>query len=302
MALFVRGTGSAVAVLLQSRRFPVLDLRLTFRYTRAAMEPLSDRRSPGSVSAMTAGSNPLDSFHVVLVESGESLNVGAVARAMMNLGFRHLHLVAPRRYDPGRAEVTARSAKPLLESLVIHQRFEAAVSEMEEVVGFALRKGESRSHFVTLPQWALDLPARPLRTTALLFGPEDDDLRQEHLEKCRWVVRIPSAQPFPSFNLAQSVLLALYEIAGVLPGAPAAAPLLPAEEVPTGNEYYHLDRLLDAVMAESGFVRPGTPEPVPGVVRNLFRRLPMSRHEMRILLALFGRLRSTLLRRREHGE
>ncbi len=30
-------------------------------------------------------------FHVVLVEPGNSANVGAVARAMANLGFAHLH-------------------------------------------------------------------------------------------------------------------------------------------------------------------------------------------------------------------
>ena len=250
---------------------------------------------------MTTSSNPLDSFHVVLVEPGDSLNVGSVARAMMNLGFQHLHLVAPRRFDRERAQVTARSAKPLLGSAVIHQRLEEAVSEMQEVVGFALPKGQSPSPVVTLPQWAGDLPARPVGRTALVFGPEEDDLRREHLAQCRCVIRIPSTQAFPSFNLAQSVLLALYEIARALPGTPAEAPV-PAEEMPTWNEYYQLDRLLDAVMIESGFVRPGTPGPVPGIVRNLFRRLPLSRHEARILLALFGRLEGTLRRRGEPGE
>jgi TrmH family RNA methyltransferase len=250
---------------------------------------------------MTTTSSPFDRFHVVLVEPAESRNVGSVARAMRNLGFRHLHLVTPRRYDPARARVTAcSSAQPLLDSLVIHERFEEALFGMEEVVGFALRAGES-SHFVTLPDWATELPARQQRTTALIFGPEDNGLRNEHLEQCRWVVRIPSASEFPSFNLAQSVLLALYEITKAFPtpgsGAPPARSATPDEDAPTWNAYYQLDRLLDSVMSQSGFVRPGTPAPVPGVVRNLFRRLPLSGHEMRLLLALFGRLNRTLLLR-----
>jgi len=251
---------------------------------------------------MTSSKNPVDRFRVVLVEPAESLNVGSVARAMRNLGFPHLHLVAPRRYDPARARITACSAaQPLLDALVIHQRFEEALSGMEEVVGFALREGENPSHFVALPAWVPDLPAREKRTTALVFGPEDNGLRDEHLEQCRWVVRIPSAPEFPSFNLAQSVLLVLYEITKAFP---LSAPALPttADAAPTWNAYYQLDRLLDSVMSESGFVRSGTPAPVPGVVRNLFRRLPLNEHEMRILLGLFGRLNTTLLRRRNHEE
>ena len=258
----------------------------------------------------SSADDPFDRFHVVLVEPGESLNVGSVARAMMNLGFRHLHLVAPRGYDRTRAGITARSAEPLLDSLTIHERLEDALSGMQEVVGLALPEGRHRLHHATLREWAPGLPAREGRVTALVFGPEDHGLRQEHLEQCRWVIRIPSAQEFPSFNLAQSVLLVLYEIATMFPAAPTAPPPAPgsppppspAVDAPTWNDFHQLDRLLDAVMAESGFVRPGSPEPVPGVVRNLFRRLSLDRREMGILLALFSRLRTTLARRRDREE
>jgi hypothetical protein len=37
-------------------------------------------------------------------------------------------------------------------------------------------------------------------------------------------------------------------------------------------------------------MRVGTPEPVPGLVRNLFRRIDLDKREMGILLGLFGRL------------
>ena len=252
--------------------------------------------------------SPFDRFHVVLVKPAESLNVGSVVRAMRNLGFPHLHLVAPRGYDPARARITARFAgQPLLDALVIHERFEDALSGMQEVVGFALRDGENPPHFVTLPAWAGGLPAREERTTALVFGPEDNGLRNEHLEQCRWVVRIPSAPEFSSFNLAQSVLLVLYEITRALPIRAAPPGVLPptpdvGDDAPSWNEYFQLDRLVDSVMRESGFLRPGKSAPAPAVIRNLFRRLPLSGHEMRILLALFGRLNRTLLLRRRQPD
>lgn len=226
---------------------------------------------------------------------------------MQNLGFRHLHLVAPRGYDRERANVTARgAAEPLLDAATIHDDLDHALCSMQEVVGFALPEGDPPPpNLVFLPPWARDLPVRSeKRTTALVFGREDNGLSHEHLEQCRWIVRIPSTPAFPSFNLAQSVLLALYEIAQAFGGsvsAPAASAA--PRDAPTWNEFFQLDRLLDSVMAQSGFVRPGTPEPVPGTVRNLFRRLPLDRREMSILLALFSRLDRTLLRRPEqHGE
>ncbi len=249
----------------------------------------------------TSRNNPADRFHVVLVEPAESLNVGSVVRAMRNLGFPHLHLVAPHRYDPARARITACSAgQPLLDSLVIHEHFEDALAGMEEVFGFALRENENPAHFVTLPAWARDLPTRESRATALVFGPEDNGLRNEHLEQCRRVIRIPSTAEFSSFNLAQSALLVLYEITKAFPIS-SSAPALPAtagDAGPTWNDYYQLDRLLDSVMAESGFVRRDKAAPAPAVIRNLFRRLPLDGREMRLLMSLFGRINTTLLRHR----
>jgi tRNA C32,U32 (ribose-2'-O)-methylase TrmJ len=95
----------------------------------------------------------------------------------------------------------------------------------------------------------------------------------------------------------------LYEITRSVPihAAPGVLPPTPdaGDDVPSWNEYFQLDRLVDSVMRESGFLRPGKSAPAPAVIRNLFRRLPLSGHEMRILLALFGRLDRTLLRRRQ---
>jgi TrmH family RNA methyltransferase len=261
-----------------------------------------------------------DSFHVILVEPADSLNVGAVARAMMNLGFRNLHLVAPRNYDRPHARVTARRADPLLESMVFHDTFEQAIAGMDEVVALALRSGEQPAHFVTLPRWTDALPERlgsspeAARKIALVFGPENSGLRNEHLDQCRWVIRIPSSEEFSAFNLAQSVLLVLYDITRVLsvetpPESRAAASPENRRSArkspsirPTWNDYFQLDRHLDGVMTETGFVREGSPQPVPALLKNLFRRLELTPQEMGILLAFFARVHTMLRRNRDPGK
>jgi rRNA methylase len=244
----------------------------------------------------------LDRFHVVLVEPENSLNIGAVARAMMNLGFRHLHLVAPPQYDRERADVTARNARVLLDAMTIHETFEEALAGMEEVVGLSLRGGKDPAHFVTLPEWSRALPTRPaLPKTALVFGTEDNGLRQDHLDHCRWIIRIPSTDAFDSFNLAQSVLLVLYEITKALPDAAAPLPALSTAERATGNDFAQLDRHLDAIMREIGFARADSPPRVPGLLKNLFRRMDLSPQEMGVLLAFVARVNKTLQRRRGSG-
>ena len=234
--------------------------------------------------------SPVDRFVVVLVEPGDSRNVGAVARAMQNLGFSRLRLVAPKGYDREQAGVTARNASTILDALEIFDDFDAAIAGANEVVGLALREGRNPAHYVRLPDWASGLPERPALSTALVFGPESDDLRREHLEKCRWIVRIPSSAEYPSFNLAQSVLLTLYEITRTL----SAELLSPNFDAPTQNDYAQLMRLVDSVMAQCGFVRPGTPAASTETVHSLLRRLDADRRELGILTALFSRLEKGL--------
>lgn len=240
-----------------------------------------------------------DNFHVVLVEPEESLNIGAVARAMKNLGFSQLELVAPRDYRPERAAITARWATDdILASARVHATLEAALSPMQEVVGFSGREGKDRYNLM-LPDWAASLESKPPVRTALVFGPEDTGLRHDHVEHCRWLVRIPSTAEYPSFNLAQAVLLALFEITRKNWDVPAKEP---SEHAPDWNQFYQLDRIVDKVLSDSGFYREGTPEPIPGLVKNLFRRIQPDKREIGVLLALFARIDRELLHRKQADE
>lgn len=239
-------------------------------------------------------------FHVVLVETEESLNIGSVARAMKNLGFSNLHLVAPREYKPERASITARWATDdILANLKIHDSLESCLTGMQDVVGFSGREGKDRFNLF-LPDWMAQVRAKPLVQTALVFGPEDTGLTSEHIEHCRWLVRIPSTVAYPSFNLAQAVLLALFEITRQQWEHPSVEP---SPHAPDWNQFYQLDRLVEKVLVDSGFFREGTPEPIPGLVKNLFRRTQPDKREMGVLLALFARIdRELTFRRSRTGD
>jgi tRNA/rRNA methyltransferase len=235
----------------------------------------------------------LENFHIVLVEPGESLNVGSVARAMDNLGFVNLHLVNPKNFCVERAGITACWAKERLDCLHLHDDLESALSNMQDVIGFSSRSGKwLQSH--PLPQWASGLTATRLCRTALVFGPEDNGLSKECLEQCRLAVSIPSRARNPSYNLAQAVLLALAEIGRHL------GSFGPASQgdvcISSWSAFEQVDQLLTNISCMSGFTRPGTPPHIPGVLRSLFRRIQPSEAEMAVLLGFLGRAERSLAR------
>jgi TrmH family RNA methyltransferase len=214
---------------------------------------------------------------------------------MSNLGFSHLHLVKPQSFDRARAKITACWGDFLLDTVVVHDSMEEALSPMQEVVGFSGQHGKHRPQHVYLHEWERTWAKNPAVTTALVFGPEDTGLTQEHLAHCRWTVRIPSTVKNPSFNLAQAVLLVLFELKrSELHG-------LTTESVPLGeqapmNFFYQLDRIVGEVLERCEFYREGTPGPIPDLVKNMLRRIAPDQREMGVLQALFGRLNSALKR------
>jgi tRNA/rRNA methyltransferase len=194
--------------------------------------------------------------------------------------------------------MTACWADDILDSMRIHPSLEEALTDFESVIAFSGREGKNRGAPLDLISWGDSLLNTPAVRTALVFGPEDNGLRQEHIELARLVLRIPSSAECPSFNLAQAVILALFEIARREPPQAGGS----TERVAAAwNDYFQLDRLLERVMTLSGFLRVGTPEPVPGLVKNLFRRIDLDKREMGILLGLFGRLDRLLTRRGGSG-
>lgn len=244
------------------------------------------------VARAAAAASPLDRIHVVLVEPGDSRNVGSVARAMLNLGYRHLHLVAPPRYRVEDAVTTACWAEDLLHGARIHATLEDALAPMQHVVGFSARHGRQRPRHVALHAWTRTLAAQPPVETALLFGPEDTGLRQEHLSHCRWLVRIPSRAENPAFNLSQAALLALYEVSAAL-AETSAVPAL-ASGRPSWREFYELERIVDEALTRCRFYNPGTPEPLPEVVKHLLKRIDPDAREMQVLLGMFSKLNRAL--------
>ena len=79
------------------------------------------------------------SIRIVLVDPAHPGNIGAVARAMKNMGLVELHLVRPRFFPNSEATARASGADDVLNVARVHERFEAAIADCGLVVGTSAR-------------------------------------------------------------------------------------------------------------------------------------------------------------------
>jgi len=153
---------------------------------------------------------------VVVVDPQTPGNVGTIARAMKNFGFDDLKLVNPPELDrDGEAYGFAGQAREDVLPNADVVTFDE-VAENHHTVGMtAITNEDCRKHtrypYVTPAELADDL-ATVETDTALLFGREDNGLRNDELERVDQVGAIPASADYSSLNLGQAATVTLYEL------------------------------------------------------------------------------------------
>lgn len=152
-------------------------------------------------------------IRIVLVNTTHPGNIGGVARAMKNMNFSELHLVAPKKFPHTNADARASGATDLLESAVVHETLEQAIADCQLVVGTSAR-GRHIPWPVVDPRELASIvePIAADKKIAVVFGREDRGLTNEELHLCHHHVHIPSNPDFSSLNLAAAVQVITYEL------------------------------------------------------------------------------------------
>jgi TrmH family RNA methyltransferase len=231
---------------------------------------------------------------VVLVEVGDARNIGAVARAMSNLAVSELRLVKAARFDSRIASGVACWGSDVLEKIQKFESLKEAVGDCHEVVGFASDSSGHRVPQLLLQQWGKGIARDIERRVALVFGSEENGLRREHFPHCQYLVRIPSSGENRSYNLAQSVVLALYSLRVALVGGVTYKG--DCEELPRSGQLEPLTEMVLRLAREVGFLNEHSPAHIEEVIANLVRRGRMTTRELRLITGLVG-----MVQRRKTG-
>jgi TrmH family RNA methyltransferase len=154
-------------------------------------------------------------LEIVLVSPRNPLNIGAVARAMANFGFRRLTVVAP--YEAHWREArSAVGAPELLQSAREVATVAEAVADCSFVAGTGTRTHRQPDQPALLLPDAAAVVAARLGTAgraAVVFGPEKHGLTRDDLSYCHALIEIPTDARQPSMNLGQAAAVCLYELA-----------------------------------------------------------------------------------------
>jgi TrmH family RNA methyltransferase len=220
----------------------------------------------------------LDNVCVVLVEPQDPVNIAAVVRAMKNMGVRHLRLVNPVEYDPSRVERVAHDTRDIVSEVRHFASLDDAIADCVFAAGFTARRRKAKWKLVSPRDVAAPMLAAAAEgPVAIVFGREDHGLSNESLDRAHAVVTIPTSD-HPSLNLAQAVLIALYELhlganaSRTLAPPRKDAPLASAEQL----QRYFTDA--DRALAAVDFFRTRNEELVLRSLRSLtYRAAPDAR-------------------------
>jgi tRNA/rRNA methyltransferase/tRNA (cytidine32/uridine32-2'-O)-methyltransferase len=158
----------------------------------------------------------LQDMVIILSRPQEGGNVGAVCRAMKNMGLSRLRIVSPDSLDEGIIRARAVHAEDIWDTAQFFDSLPQAVADCTVVVGTTRRRGHRRKTVTLSPEaLAVYLQDRP-GLGALVFGNERTGLEAEELALCNLASHIPADESFPSLNLSHAVQIYAYQLFRVL--------------------------------------------------------------------------------------
>ena len=233
-----------------------------------------------------------DRFAFVLFRPQSPGNIGAAARALKNMGFDDLRLVAPGTLKSREAAAMAVHADDVLARATIYPELADALADCSIVVGTTSRRGGYRSRAVSLRAAAIEFDAiAGANKIAIVFGREDRGLTNRELKLCHRLVTIPTAPEYPSLNLAQAVMVVAYEL--MMASNESAAKIKAAHTthfVEAAVSDPMLERMTEALVA-IGFIPGDNPDHIMLAIREMFGRSGLTAREVEILNGMARQMR-----------
>jgi TrmH family RNA methyltransferase len=154
-----------------------------------------------------------ENIAIILVSPENPDNIGAVARAIKNMGFEDLRLVAPPKGWRVKAKKMAVAAEDILGKGETYPSLQGAIQDLGLVIGTTRRLGGHRGAFLSFDKTIAKIRASAFQQKiGIVFGRESKGLANEDSALCDHLVTIPAAPSYPSLNLAQAVMVTLFAL------------------------------------------------------------------------------------------
>lgn len=230
----------------------------------------------------------LDNIRIVLVGITHPGNIGATARAMKTMGLLQLALVNPKQFPCAEATVRAAGADDVLAQAWVGDDFAESLRGYHLIIGTSARRRHIAWPTLT-PRECAEKIAVSAGKVALVFGREHAGLTNQELDRCHYLVQIPTQAHFSSLNIAAAVQILAYEIF-----IQQSNSLLKEAHCPASAEimlgfYQHLEQAL----IEIGFLDPQKPKRLTRRLQRLFNRAQPDDIEINILRGILTAIQTS---------
>lgn len=236
----------------------------------------------------------LANIRIVLIEPQFPGNIGAVARAMKNMGLTRLYLINPAQFPHKDAVIRATNAVDVLEKVVVADNLNDVIADCRLVIGTSTRGRGCAVPALTARETAEKIvPEAQQSEVALLFGTEASGMTGADIKRCNFYGYIPANPEYTSLNLAAAVQTFCYEIFQCADAVKSQ----PAEihgEYPTHQELEYFYQHLERVLMSSGFIIKNHPGQIMHRLRRLFSRARPDEKEMNILRGILTSIEKKL--------
>ena len=223
----------------------------------------------------------LENISIILHRPKYPENIGAAARCCANMGIGGgLYVINPLLPDREKMlKMATHEAAHIVNGMVVSDSMKDTLSEFNYILGTTARIGKRRIPTHTPREAARHVCEMASNNrVGIVFGSEDKGLSNHHIDMCHGIIHIPTST-FSSINLAQSVMIVVYEIFVASKGAYSTfSPRLATFRELEGM-YNHVRELFDMV----GFVKPGNPEYWPLRIKHMLDRYPLRARDVKMI-------------------
>jgi tRNA/rRNA methyltransferase len=191
----------------------------------------------------------------ILVKPAVAENIGAAARAIKTMGFSQLRIVDSEQQRHKKARILAHGAGDVLNAVQSFDTLTAALADVDWTIATSAkaRLGKRFSYGADELHGLVAAKAATLGRIAIVFGCEESGLSNSDLKLCDCLSYIPIAQPYPSLNLGQAVMIFAYSLRPLAQADDGAA--LAPIAAPEAADFAFLKRRLEALLGSLNLQR-----------------------------------------------
>lgn len=224
----------------------------------------------------------LQRIRVVLSHTSHPGNIGAAARAMKTMGLNDLYLVNPKEFPSAEATARASGADDVLANARVCSDINEALSGCQLAIGASARSRSIPCPVIDPRECAsLVRSESEQHDVAVVFGCERSGLSNDEIDRCHYLVKIPTSSVYASLNLAAAVQIICYEI-HVAHASDSEVDEAIQSPV-TADEMERLYEHMEQTLVDLDFLDRSNPRLLMRRLRRLFNRSRPDENEVNIL-------------------